>query len=56
MKLLQIYDSWVPIAIYLAAASVVTLIAVLYMRETKGVDLKAVDDADREELAKVGVV
>jgi MFS family permease len=56
VKLLQIYDSWVPIAIYLAAASVVTLIAVLYMRETKGVDLKAVDDADREELAKVGVV
>jgi len=56
VKLLEIYDSWVPIAIYLAAASVVTLIAVLVMRETKGLDLETVDVADREELAKAGVV
>ncbi len=56
VKLLEIYDSWVPIAIYLAAASVVTLIAVLYMRETNGLDLETIDEADREDLAKAGVV
>jgi MFS family permease len=55
VKLLEIYDSWVPIAIYLAAASVVTLIAVLVMRETKGLDLETVDVADRDELAKAGL-
>lgn len=56
VKLLEIYDSWVPIAIYLAAASVVTLIAVLVMRETNGLDLETIDVADREELAKAGAV
>ena len=56
VKLLDIYDSWVPIAIYLAAAAVVTLVAALFMRETNGIDLESVDEADREELAKAGVV
>ena len=45
-----------PIAIYLAAAAVVTLVAALFMRETNGIDLETVDEADREELAKAGVV
>ena len=56
VKLLDIYDSWVPIALYLAAAAVVTLIAALFMRETKGIDLATVDQADRDDLAKAGVV
>ncbi len=56
VKLLDIYDSWVPIAIYLAAAAVVTLVAALFMRETNGIDLESVDEADREELARAGVV
>ena len=56
VKLLDIYDSWVPIALYLAAAAVVTLVAALFMRETNGIDLESVDEADREELAKAGVV
>jgi MFS family permease len=54
VKLLDIYDSWVPIALYLAGAAVVTLIAALFMRETNGIDLETVDEADREELAKSG--
>lgn len=54
VKLLDIFDSWVPIALYLAAAAVITLIAALFMRETKGIDLETVDEADREELAKSG--
>lgn len=54
VKLLDIFDSWVPIALYLAGAAVITLIAALFMRETKGIDLETVDEADREELAKSG--
>ncbi|MFW0796526.1 MFS transporter [Gordonia sp. CPCC 205515] len=44
--LLSRFDSSVPIAIYLAAASVVTLIAVVYARETKGISLESIDAAD----------
>ena len=55
VKLLDIYDSWLPIALYLAAAAVVTLIAALFMRETKGIDLATVDQADRDDLARAGV-
>ena len=56
VKLLDIYDSWVPIALYLAGAAVITLIAALFMRETNGIDLETVDQADREDLAKAGAV
>ena len=34
-------DSWVPIAMYLAAAAVITLVAALFMRETNGIDLES---------------
>jgi hypothetical protein len=54
--LLQAYDSSVPIAVYLAAAAVITLIAVYFTRETKGIDLASIDRADREDLAKAGAV
>jgi MFS family permease len=53
--LLGEFNSWLPIAIYLAAAAVVTLIAALFMRETNGIDLESVDQADRDHLAKAGV-
>jgi MFS family permease len=56
VKLLDIYDSWVPIALYLAGAAVITLIAALFIRETNGIDLASIDEADREDLAKSGVV
>jgi MFS family permease len=55
VKLLEVYDSSLPIALYLAGAAVITLIAVYFTRETKGIDLAALDRADREDLAKVGV-
>ena len=54
VKLLKAYHSSVPIALYLAGAAVVTLIAVYFMRETKGIDLKSLDDADAQELAGAG--
>jgi hypothetical protein len=44
-----------PIALCLAGAAVITLIAVYFTRETKGIDLATVDRADREDLAKAGV-
>ena len=54
--LLKAYDSSVPIALYLAGAAVITLIAVYFTRETKGIDLAAIDQADHEDLAKAGVI
>ncbi|NIH97943.1 metabolite-proton symporter [Mycolicibacterium fluoranthenivorans] len=51
VKLLELYDSPVPISIYLAAACGITLIAVLYSRETNGIDLRTLDDADAREIA-----
>ena len=51
VKLLDIYDSSVPIAIYLALACLVTVVAVVFARETNGIDLKSLDIADAEDLA-----
>lgn len=36
-------------------AGTVTLIAVYFTRETKGIDLESIDQADRDDLAKAGV-
>ena len=46
VKLLETYKSAVPIAIYLAGAAVITLIALAFTRETKGLDLSRIDAAD----------
>lgn len=51
VKLLDIYDSSVPIAVYLAGSCAITLVAVLFSRETNGIDLKTLDVADAEEVA-----
>lgn len=48
VRLLEVYDSSVPIAVYLAAAAVITLIVALFTRETNGLDLADVDAADAE--------
>jgi MFS family permease len=53
--LLKTYDSSVPIALYLTGAAVITLVAVYFTRETKGIDLAAIDRADREQLAKADI-
>ncbi|NLU82288.1 MFS transporter [Rhodococcus sp. HNM0569] len=45
-SLLDRFDSSVPIAIYLAAASVITVVAVVVARETRGISLESVDAAD----------
>ena len=49
--LLQRFDSWVPVAIYLAIAAAITLVAVISMRETKGSSLHELDRLDEEKLA-----
>ncbi|MUM30307.1 MFS transporter, partial [Mycolicibacterium sp. CBMA 295] len=51
VRLLEVYGSSVPIAVYLAGASVITLVAVYFARETKGVDLADVDRADVKRAA-----
>ncbi|WP_330250506.1 MHS family MFS transporter [Nocardia sp. NBC_00565] len=51
VRLLNTYKSAVPIAIYLAAAAAITVIAVLFARETKGIALESIDDADAEAVA-----
>lgn len=52
VKLLDIYDSPVPIAIYLAIACAITLVSVAVARETNGLDLKTLDVADAEDVAR----
>lgn len=54
--LLDKFGSAVPIALYLAGASLITLVAALFTRETRGLDLATLDAADREQLARAGVV
>lgn len=51
VRLLDTFDSSVPIAIYLAAACAITAIAVVVARETKGADLAQIDAADAAQLA-----
>ncbi|TXH20985.1 MAG: MFS transporter [Mycobacterium sp.] len=55
VRLLKDFHSSVPIAIYLAGACVVTLVALAFARETKGIDLADVDRADSERIVATGV-
>ncbi|OYO00240.1 MFS transporter [Enemella evansiae] len=48
LKLLQVFNSSVPIAIYLAICSAITLIAVIAAKETKGSSLHELDRLDAE--------
>ncbi|QNA94004.1 MULTISPECIES: MFS transporter [unclassified Microbacterium] len=50
---LRDFGSWLPIAIYIVAACVVTAIAVLSLRETRGISLQSIDDADAARAAAV---
>lgn len=45
--LLRDYGSWMPIALYILFAGAVSLASALFMRETKGASLVALDEADR---------
>ncbi|MCQ4117844.1 MFS transporter [Rhodococcus tibetensis] len=50
-SLLNKYHSSVPIAIYLAIACLVTVVAVIVARETKGISLESIDAADARNVA-----
>jgi MFS family permease len=52
VRLLQTYKSSVPISWYLAATAAVSAVAAVAARETKGIDLAAVDLADAQALQK----
>ncbi|MER8024000.1 MFS transporter [Glutamicibacter protophormiae] len=45
--LLRATGSWVPVAGYIVFAALVTLVAVYFLRESKGVDLGDIDEQDR---------
>ena len=45
--LLRATGSWVPVAGYIVFAALVTLVAVYFLRESKGVDLGDIDERDR---------
>lgn len=49
-RLLQRFDSSVPIAIYLVLGALITLVAVYFTRETKGISLQSIDDEDVRRL------
>jgi len=49
--LLRAYDRWEPIAFYILGAGAISLISAMLMRETRGVSLLAIDQADREATA-----
>ncbi len=49
-EILSRTGNWVGIAIYLAGAAAITLVAVISLRETKGISLHEIDRVDRERL------
>ncbi|WP_395309748.1 MFS transporter [Mycobacterium sp. AMU20-3851] len=53
VKLLDDYNSSVPIAVYLGIACGVSLLGAVISRETVGIDLKTLDDADARDVAKI---
>lgn len=55
VRLLATYKFAVPIGWYLAATAAVTTVALLFTRETKGVDLAAIDQADAQAVAAESV-
>jgi MFS family permease len=52
VRLLDTYKSSVPIAWYLAATAAVSAVAALVARETRGIDLAAIDLADAQALQR----
>jgi MFS family permease len=47
-SLLRSYQSWVPIALYLSVAALISTVAVSFLTETKGIDLTSLDCDDEE--------
>jgi len=47
--LLKEYNSWLPVAFYVAAACAVTLVAVVTLKETRGISLREIDKADAQK-------
>ncbi|HEX6342364.1 MFS transporter [Umezawaea sp.] len=52
-SLLKAYGSSVPIAVYLAGAAVISTVAVLAAKETRGISLSALDELDERSLGRV---
>lgn len=48
--LLREYDDWLPIAVYILVAGAISLGSALYLRESKGISLLAIDRDDQQRL------
>lgn len=48
--LLASFGSYIPVSLYLTLAALITLVAVVALKETKGISLQEVDRRDRERL------
>lgn len=46
--LLGRFESWVPVALYLVGAALITFVAAISLRETKGITLEEIDRIDHE--------
>lgn len=53
--LLREYDDWLPIAIYVLLAGACSVVAAIYMTESKGVSLLAIDREDQRRLDAASV-
>ena len=49
--ILRAHDGWLLLALYIAGSATVSLVAALLMRETRGVALITIDQADAQRLA-----
>ncbi|MCD2316788.1 MHS family MFS transporter [Sphingomonas sp. IC-11] len=49
-SMLRVYDSWMPLAIYVGLSAGVSVIAAMFMRESKGSSLSALDADDRRRM------
>jgi MFS family permease len=48
--LLREYDNWLPIAVYVLIAGAFSLASAIYMTESKGISLLAIDREDQRQL------
>lgn len=53
--LLRETESWFPIAIYIGIGAGISLLAAIIMQESRGLDLTLLDEADRDQLAAMGI-
>jgi MFS family permease len=49
--MLRAFDSWLPLAAYVSGSAAISVIAAFFLRESRGVSLRAIDADDRQRMA-----